>query len=373
MKVEVNTQALAEATAWTTRVIPSRPASPILSGVKLEAFNGVLQLSAFDYEISSRHHIEAGIDEPGTVIVLGKLLTDIVKSLPEEVTTLQTDDTRLTISSGKTSFILQLMPEQDYPDLPLVPPTLGTIDGQVFANAITQASVAVAREENRPVLTGIHMQFTGEQVVLTATDRFRLSRATFNWTPQNPDIAVQTLVRGSYLKDIARSLNTAQDITLDFAPDAPTLMGFENDGRSSTVQLIDGEFPTVDRLFADEYPIHAVIEKQLLLDAIRRVALVAERNAPIRMAFNGSEVSLSASGDEQSGHDVLPVDLDGNEIMVAFNPTYLVEGLSAIREPYVRMKMTDSLKAVEFNGQQEATGDESLAYRYLLVPMRSAE
>ena len=373
MKVEVNTQSLAEATAWTTRVIPSRPASPILSGIKLEAQNGVLQLSAFDYEISARHHIAAEIDEPGTVIVLGKLLADILKSMPQENTTLETDDSRLTISSGKTSFILQLMPEQDYPDLPQMPATLGSVDSSVFATTIAQASVAVAREENRPVLTGIHMKFTGEQVVLTATDRFRLSRSTFNWNPVDPDLDVQTLVRGTYVKDIARSLNTAQNLTLDFDPESPTLMAFENDGRISTVQLIDGEFPTVDRLFADGYPIHAVIDRQQLLDAIRRVALVAERNAPIRMSFSGNEVSLSATGDEQSGHDVLPVDLDGDDIMVAFNPSYLVEGLSAIREPYVRMKMRDSLKAVEFNGQHEATGDESLAYRYLLVPMRSAD
>ena len=142
-------------------------------------------------------------------------------------------------------------------------------------------------------------------------------------------------------------------------------------GRVSTSQLIDGEFPAVDRLFADEYPIQAVIDKQLLIAAIKRVALVAERNAPIRMVFSGQEVTLSAGAvDEAQAQEMLDIDMDGEDITVAFNPSYLIEGLSAITEPFVRMKMTTAVKPVEFNGQQEADSDESMDYRYLLVPMR---
>ena len=127
----------------------------------------------------------------------------------------------------------------------------------------------------------------------------------------------------------------------------------------------------MDRLYADSYPIHAVLDKQNLLDAIKRVALVAERNAPIRMVFAGQEITLTAgAADEASANEVLDVDLDGEDITVAFNPNYLREGLSAITEPYVRMKMTTAVKPVEFDGQQEEDSEESLAYRYLLVPMR---
>ncbi|PJM74222.1 DNA polymerase III subunit beta [Bifidobacterium primatium] len=371
MKAEIDSAALADAVAWTSRVIPVRPTTPILSGVKLEAIDGTLQLSAFDYEVSARHHIEAGIDEPGTAVVLGKLLADIAKSLPAEKTYLSTEGSKLIISSGKSSFSLQLMPENEYPDLPIVPAKLGQVDADTFAHAITQSSVAVAREENRPVLTGVKMQFSGDRVVMTATDRFRLSRASFAWTPENPELETVALVRGSLLRDVARSLNTSQNVVLDFDADKPVLMGFENAGRTSTAQLIDGEFPAVDRLFADEYPIHAVLDRQRLLDSIRRVALVAERNAPIRMVFSGDEVVLSAgAADESQATESLPVDMDGEDITVAFNPSYLIEGLSAIAEPYVRMKMTTAVKAVEFNGQQEADSEESLDYRYLLVPMR---
>ena len=307
MKVEVNSQALADAVAWTTRVIDARPATPILAGIRLEAIDGTLQLSAFNYAISARHHIEAGVDE----------------------------------------------------------------DSPTFAQAVNQASVAVSREENRPVLTGIRVQFQGDKVIMSSTDRFRLARSSFTWTPEDATISTTALVRGSLLRDMARSLDEHQNVTIDFDADNPSLLGFENAGRVSTSQLIDGEFPAVDRLYADEYPIHAVINKQALIDAIKRVSLVAERNAPIRMVFSGQELTLSAgTADEAQAKEILDIDMDGEDITVAFNPSYLVDGLSAISEPFVRMKMTTAVKPVEFNGQQEADSDESMDYRYLLVPMR---
>ena len=371
MKVEVNSQALADAVAWTTRVIDARPASPILAGVLLEAIDGTLQLSAFNYAISARHHIEAGIDEAGSVLVLGKLLADITKSLPAAKTYLSTDGSTMTVTSGKSTFTMQLMPDAEYPDLPVIPAKLGQVDAQTFTQAVTQASVAVSREENRPVLTGIRVQFQGDKVIMSSTDRFRLSRSSFTWTPENPDTNATALVRGALLRDVARSLDEHQNIVVDFDTENPSLLGFENAGRVSTSQLIDGEFPAVDRLYADEYPIHAVINKQDLISAIKRVSLVAERNAPIRMAFTSQELTLTAgTADEAQAKEILDIDMDGEDITVAFNPTYLIEGLSAIAEPFVRMKMTTAVKPVEFNGQQESDSEESMDYRYLLVPMR---
>ena len=371
MKVEVNSGALADAVAWTTRVIDARPSNPILAGIRLEAADGALRLSAFNYEISARDHIEAGVDESGSILVLGKLLADITKSLPSEKTYLSANSTTLTITSGKSTFTMQLMPNAEYPDLPSMPSMLGQVDAPTFIQAVSQACVAVSREEHRPVLTGVRMQFDGDKVVLTSTDRFRLARATFSWSPQDPTVHTTTLVRGSLLRDVSRSLNERQNLTLDFDTENPSLLGFDNAGRSSTSQLIDGEFPAVDRLFADDYPIQAVIDKQSLIGAIKRVALVAERDAPIRMVFSGQELTLSAGAvDEAQAKEIIDVDMDGDDITVAFNPSYLIEGLSAISEPYVRMKLTTAVKPVEFNGQQEADSDESMDYRYLLVPMR---
>lgn len=371
MKVEVNSASLADAVAWTTRVIDNRPANPILAGLKIEAKDGSLQLSAFNYQISSRHHIEAGVEEAGSVLVLGRLMADITKSLPNEKTCLTSNETTLTITSGKSTFTLQLMPQGEYPDLPEIPETLGKVDAPTFIQAVNQASVSISHEENRPVLTGIRMQFEDDMVIMTSTDRFRLSRSTFTWSPEQNNIQSTTLVKGTLLRDIARSFDEHQNVTLHLNSENPSLLGFENAGRTSTSQLIDGEFPTVDRLFIDDYPIHAVINRSTLINAIKRVSLVAEKSAPIRMTFSGNELALSAGNvDESQAHEILDIDMDGEDITVAFNPTYLIEGLSAISEPYVHMKMVTAVKPVEFNGQQESDGDESMNYRYLLVPMR---
>lgn len=371
MKVEVNSASFADAVAWTTRVIDMRPANPILAGLKIDATNGTLQLSAFNYQVSSRHHIEAGIDEEGSILVLGKLMADITKSLPAEKTYLSSENNTLTITSGKSTFTLQLMPLGEYPDLPTLPQKLGQVDAPTFIQAVNQASVSISKEENRPVLTGIQIQFDNDTVTMTSTDRFRLSRSTFTWTPEHDDIHAVSLVRGSLLRDIAHSLDDHQNVLIHLNEEEPSLLGFENSGRTSTSQLIDGEFPLIDRLFIDEYPIHAVINRQALINAIKRVALVAEKNAPIRMIFTHQELILSAGNAEESqAKEILDIDMDGEDITVAFNPNYLLEGLGAIAEPFVHMKMSTAVKPVEFNGQQEADGDESMNYRYLLVPMR---
>ena len=252
----------------------------------------------------------------------------------------------------------------------MVPTKLGQVDSPTFAQAVNQASVAVSREENRPVLTGIRVQFQGDKVIMSSTDRFRLARSSFTWTPEDATISTTALVRGSLLRDMARSLDEHQNVTIDFDADNPSLLGFENAGRVSTSQLIDGEFPAVDRLYADEYPIHAVINKQASSTHQARFAgRRTQRPDPYGLLRPGADAvgrhrrRSTGEGDSRHRHG-----RRGHHR--AFNPSYLVDGLSAISEPFVRMKMTTAVKPVEFNGQQEADSDESMDYRYLLVPMR---
>lgn len=371
MKIEVNSSDFAEAVSWAAQIIPSRPTTPILAGIKIEASEGQLQLSTFDYDQSARLVIAAQVDEPGIVIVHGKLLSDIARNLPGENASLETSGTRLHITSGKSSFQLQLMPQEDYPQLPSVPTTIGRVDGKTFIDAINQANVSIARDQNRPVLTGIHIQINGETVTLSSTDRFRLSRTTFTWSPASSDVQADVIVRGEILRAVVRSVDAAQNVTFGM-DEGGKLISFDNAGKVMTVQLTEGQFPAVDRLFADEYPIEAVLDRRELMSAISRAALVTEHNAAIRLEFENNQVSISAgTADESQAHESLNCNLTGEPITVAFNPTYLKDGLSVIPEPYVRMRMQTSVKAVEFNGQQEMDDDTaSLAFRYLLVPMR---
>ena len=371
MKVEVNSAALADAVTWTSQVIPARPARPILSGVKIEAAEGLLKFSAFDYERTARYSIEASISEEGILVVHGKLLSDIAKNLPAENTTLSTTDNRVHIKSGGASFNLQLMAADEYPDLPTVPDTIGLVSGSAFNEAVNQATIAVARDENRPVLTGVDLRFDDKKITLTATDRFRLSRASMAWQPATDVESGEALVRGSILKDVSRSVDPSQEVTLGLDQKSGRMMSFQNVGHISTASLIDGEFPTVDRLFADEYPVHAVIDRMGLVNSLRRVSLVAERNAPVTLEFSQDKVRLSAGdADESQAAEVISAQLTGQPITVAFNPSFLLDGLQAIAEPFVHIKMTTAIKPVEFNGQQSKDADPSMDYRYLLVPMR---
>lgn len=371
MKVEVNTAALADATEWASHVIPDRPPHPVLTGIKIHAETGLMQLSTFNYEQSARCQIDAGVDEEDTIVVPGKLLARIAKVLPAETAYLSTEDSRLNISSGNTVFNLQLMNETDYPELPAVPSMLGKIDGHTFRTAVEQVIIAASHDETRTVLTGIRMIFKGDQVTFSATDRFRLTRSTFDWTPEDPSIDITAIVKAQVLKDIANSIDPAQSVVIGFNENNDNLLSFSNAGRVKTSVIISGTFPNVDRLFADSYPMHTVLSRNELIEALNRVTLVAERDAPIRMEFTGDDVRLSAGTvDESQASEIIPADFDGEPITVAFNPKYLLDGLKAIPDPFVRMKMTTALKAVEFNGQREKDDEPLLGYRYLLVPMR---
>lgn len=373
MKVEVNSASLSDAVTWAAQVIPARPARPILQGIKLEAADGLLRFSAFDFEQTARYGIEASVIEPGTIVINGKLLSDIAKNLPAESSSLATAGSRLHLVSGGASYDLQLMAADEYPDLPPVPEKIGSAAGNEFLEAVDQATVAVARDENRPVLTGVHMKFDAGRLVMTSTDRFRLSRATLDWQPTTDAADGEALVRGSILHSVAHSVDTEKDVVLGLDHKDGRMMSFENAGHTSTAVLIDGEFPTVDRLFADEYPVHAVLDRMELVNSLRRVSLVAERNAPVTLEFSQDKVRLSAgAADESQAAEVIDSDLDGSPITIAFNPSYLLDGLQAINEPFVHIKMTTALKPVEFNGQHSKGDEPSLAYRYLLVPMRMA-
>lgn len=370
MKVEVNSSAFAAAVAWISRIIPVRPASPILTGVKLEVLDGLMNISAFDYEQSARCSLEAGVDKPGEVVVAGKLLADIAKSLPTEKTYISLEDKRLKLVAGTVEFNIPLMAADQYPQLPELPQKIGQIDGKTFLDAISQAAVAIAHNEARPVLTGIQMKFDGKVLVLNATDRYRLSRVSVGWSPEKEDISAIVLIRGSLLRDIAKSVDDVQNVIF-YYDEGSSLMGFENAGRISTVQLIDGQFPEVDKLFSDKYPIQAVLDRKELTEAIRRVSLVAAHDAPIRMEFTENCVRLAAGDNEESqASELMEIDLDGDSLTVGFNPRYLVEALSIFPEPYVRMRMTEATAAVEFDGQQEKDDDPSLGCRHLLVPMK---
>ncbi|MBD7980192.1 DNA polymerase III subunit beta [Oerskovia merdavium] len=375
MKFRVERDVLADAVTWTARTLPTRPPAPVLAGVRIEADAvGTIGLSSFDYEVSARSEIPAEVTEPGTVLVSGRLLAEISRALPAKPVDFAVEGNKVIVTCGASRFTLLTMPVEDYPALPVMPELSGTVSGDELTHAVAQVTVAASRDDTLPLLTGVRMEIEGERITLLATDRYRLALRELTWTPGTPDFSAVALVRARTLNDVAKSLGSSGLVNVGLtAGTGVDLIGFEAGGRHTTSQLVDGDYPAVRRLFPDETPIHAVMATAPLIDAAKRVSLVAERNTPIRLSFTDGQVVLDAGqGDDAQASEALEAVLVGEEISVAFNPQFLLDGLGALGTDFVRLSFTHPNKPVEFTGQESLDGEDSSHYRYLLVPIRFA-
>ncbi len=375
MKFRVERDTLAEAVTWVARALPSRPPAPVLAGLLLEADDqGLLRLSCFDYEVSARVEVAAEVSDPGTVLVSGRLLADISRSLPGKPVDVATDGTRVSVTCGASRFTLLTMPVEDYPTLPAMPEGSGSVAGDVFTQAVAQVTVAASRDETLPILTGVRMEIDGERLTLLATDRYRLAMRTLPWRPSGPDLSAIALVRARTLSEVARALGATGDVELALATGGGSeLIGFEAGGRRTTSLLVDGEYPKVRALFPASSPTYAVVATAAVVEAVRRVALVAERNTPVRLTFTDGSLTLEAgAGEDAQASEAVECALTGEELSVAFNPAYLLDGLGALTRPYARLSFTQASKPAVISGQQEPEADDDDSYRYLLMPVRTA-
>jgi DNA polymerase-3 subunit beta len=372
VKLRVERDVLAESVAWAARTLPSRPSLPVLAGLVLTAGEGGLTLSSFDYEVSGRVEVAADVSSEGTSLVSGRLLADIARSLPPQPVQIESEGTRLSITCGRASFTLPTLPVEDYPQLPVMPTASGTVPGSVFAAAVSQVAIAAGRDDTLPTLTGIRMEIEGPNIVLAATDRYRLAVREFIWSPQSSSVSNTALVPARTLADTAKSLADVESVVLALASGGAGegLIGFEGHGRRTTTRLLDGEFPKYRSLLPSESAAIATIDTSALMDAVKRVALVAERNTPVRLAFEGTELTLRAgAGDDAQAVEVLESSLDGDEIDIAFNPAYLLDGLAAVGSPVTRFSFTQATRPAVLTGVDD-DGAENDDYKYLLMPVR---
>lgn len=374
MKFRVERDVLADAVTWTARTLPTRPPAPVLAGVRIEAdAQGVINLASFDYETSARSEIPAEVAEPGTVLVSGRLLAEISRALPNKPVDVALEGNKVIVTCGASRFTLLTMPVDEYPALPGLPEVSGTVSGDAFTHAVTQVTVAASRDDTLPLLTGVRVEIEGERITLLSTDRYRLALRELTWTPATPGFSAVALVRARTLNDVAKSLGSGGglvNVGLSTGQGLD-LVGFEAGGRQTTSQLVEGDYPAVRRLFPDSTPIHAVVATAPLIEAAKRVSLVAERNTPIRLSFSEGQVVLDAGhGDDAQASEALEAVLVGEDIAVAFNPQFLLDGLGALGTDFVRLSFTHPNKPVEFTGQGSLDGEDDSTYRYLLVPIR---
>ncbi len=379
MKIVLERDVLAEAVAWTARALPARPTIPVLAGIRLAAAEELV-LSSFDYDVSAQATVPVSTEEAGSALVSGRLLAEISKSLPAKPVHITAEDGRAILTCGSATFTLLTMPEDEYPALPEMPPAAGTIGSDAFATAVSQSATAAGRDDTLPALTGVRIEIEGDTLTLVSTDRYRLAIRELRWQPAHPDLTAAMLVPAKALADTARSLTNGAQVSIALAlPGAEGsgtggsggdgMIGFEGAGRRTTTRLLSGEFPRYQSLLPKTVNAAAELSVSVLSESVKRVALVAERNTPVRLTFSAGQLMLEAgTGDEAQAEETIEADFSGDDLSIAFNPQYLLDGLAAIDSDTVRIAFTEPGKPALFTGKPGPDGNPE--FRYLLMPIR---
>jgi DNA polymerase-3 subunit beta len=255
-----------------------------------------------------------------------------------------------------------------------MPTTAGTVDSSEFASAVAQVAIAAGRDDTLPMLTGVRLEIDGEKVTMAATDRYRLAVRELTWSPAdaaNAEAAV--LVPARTLADAARSLSHSDTLSIALAAGGTGegIIGFAGSqaGRATraTTRLLDATFPAYRSLLPSEWASSAEIQVASLIDAVKRVALVTDRNAPVRLEFADAVLSLTAGGDDEGrAEEQLEVSYEGEPITTAFNPTFLLDGLAALPTATARLLFTSATKPVVLRPDASAEDE----YTYLIMPVR---
>jgi DNA polymerase-3 subunit beta len=262
------------------------------------------------------------------------------------------------------------MPVEDYPQLPTMPQRAGEVAGEVFGQAVAQVAIAAGRDDTLPMLTGVRLEITGDKLTLVATDRFRLAMREFEWTSGGDVTDTAVLVPARTLAEAAKTLGTSGNSVEISLASGDGLLGLAGSGRRATSRLLDAEFPKYRQLLPSEHTSAAIIGVSSLVDAIKRVSLVAERGTQVRLEFGEGMLRLSAGGDDEgSAEEELGVDYTGEQVTIAFNPGYLLDGLGALHTERAHLSFTTPNRPALIKPVGE-DGEVAPGYLYLLMPVR---
>ncbi|MDQ7907023.1 DNA polymerase III subunit beta [Phytohabitans sp. ZYX-F-186] len=374
MKFRVERDALADAVAWTAKSLPNRPSVPVLAGVMMRVTEGQLNVSGFDYEVSSQVSVDVQGDADGAALVSGRLLAEITKALPAKPVDIAAVGAHLELVCGSARFTLPTMPVEDYPTLPEMPDSAGTIDAAEFASAVAQVAIAAGRDETLPMMTGVRLELNGSSLAMLATDRYRLAMREMQWRPENPDVSMNALVPARTLADTAKTLGPlGGDVTMALAHGGAGegMIGFVGGARRTTSRLLDGaNYPPVRSLFPASHNSEARVSVAALNEVVRRVALVADRTTPVLLSFSDEGLVVEAGGTEEArASEAMEAAFTGESLTIGFNPQYLLDGLAALGSPTAMLSFVDAFKPAVISPAGE-DGEIVPGYRYLIMPIR---
>ena len=377
MKFQVNRDIFSEAVSFAVKLLPQRTTLPILSGVLIETTATGLTLSSFDYEVSAQTEISAEVEEAGKILVSGRLLAEIASRLPNAPVHFSTEERRISVTCGPAKFTLLSMPVEEYPTLPQIAAQSGLLPAEDFATAVAQVSVAASRDDVTPVITGVQLEVSQNSLTMVATDRYRVAVRAIDWDSGDASSTetLTALVPARTLQEIGKTFGHSGTISVAITnTDDRELIAFRADRKTVTSLLIKGNFPPVKRLFPETVDNYAVINTAELIEAVRRVSLVLEREAALRFTFTIDGVTLEAIGSEQAqASESVDAHLSGGDTVVSLKPAFLLDGLGAVHSEFVRISFTKTENPnkpgpVLITSQSSRDQPGADNYKYLLQP-----
>jgi DNA polymerase-3 subunit beta len=354
---------LAGALGVVARGLSSRGAVQVLSGILLQTNEEKLTLASTDMEISLRASIAGNVSGDGAVVVPGRLLTDLARLLPDEAVTLahEEGDGVLTVTSGSHSSRLNVYSAEDFPRLPPLDVPLHTVAAPALLETIEKVARAASRDESRPVLTGILVRFEGDRLIMAATDSYRLAVKETELEASGPEL--DAIIPARALQELARLAAGADEVRLGVHENHVV---FSAGDVWLTSRRIDGQFPNYKQLLPETFEAEVTTPRAPLLDVVRRAAVMAQRNAPLRLRFAEGELAVSAqTQDVGEAQESLQIDYAGEPLEIGFNPDFLREGLEAVGSETVQLKLINPLRPGLI-----VSPDES--FWYLIMPIRLA-
>jgi len=366
MRLVTDKASLVDSLTIAGKAVSSRSSIQVLSGVLLDCSADGAMLSATDMEISIKTPLAGRVEEEGSLVLPARILTDIAKNLSpgrDVVIEQRSGETQVEVRAGESFFMLHSMPASDFPQFPVFPMDTGfTVEKAAFLETIDRVAPSASRDETRPVLTGVLIHVAKSSVKMVATDSYRLSVKETTLSASVAD-KVQAIIPARSLTELSRiGAASSADSILVVPTDNQVL--FEVGGVWIVSRLIDGQFPNYRQLLPETFEYEVSVDKAEILEVVRRVGLLAQRNAPVRLKFADNTLTIAAeSQDVGKARESIPVRYEGEEIEIGFNPEYLEAGVNAVTDDTVLLKFISPLRPGLIQGEADD-------FLYLIMPIR---
>ncbi len=368
MDFQVAREPLLRALQLLQNIVEPRQTLPILANVLIEAREGGLRIAATDLEVGARVTVPGTVARPGAITLAARKLVELVRELPTQpVAFALLDNGGVELKCGTARFKLVGLPAEEYPplDLDAVAGTL-SVEAGLLRTMVGRTSYAMSQDESRPFLNGLYLIARKQELRLVATDGHRLALAR---SAVDADVEMAGIVPRKAVQELTRVLGGAERVDLAVGE---SKFFVRTEGFELVSKLVEGQFPNYEQVIPKSSPLRLIVEREPLLAAIRRVAVVADdRTRPVRLTASAGQVRLSAQSQELGeAEETLPAEFGGDELTIGFNARYVLEALGPMDHPWTVVGLKDGLSPGVLLGAAEKSGAPDDAYRCVIMPMR---